>query len=273
MKAGSVVAFALPIAAMTGCLLTTSLDGIVGTKTGPTPTQDATDESNLVLDSAKPSDSAVDSGSALDSSFCTLQAHTFCADFDRDPKVQAGWGSISNASGTGTVSLDTTTFVTAPAAAKFEAPTDCLVLDAFSLGKTGTKKLHFAADIQVAVSSSSFVTVTFFSLGAKNDQFLLVGPDQTLFYGENQTQSDGGIAFQSYASGKLPLLQWARVKIDITVGDPSTVAVSIAGAPTFSGATKLIVADTPIELQIGACTKNVSGGTILFDNVTLDLEY
>jgi hypothetical protein len=255
-----------------GCLLTTSLDGIVGTK----PLAFVDGGLDAFVSDAHESDVS-QADAPVDSSpgtgYCAKQKHAFCADFDESNSPSVGWTAKI---GTGSIDVDTTTSVSAPASIRLSAPADCTVLAKKAIGLSAVRKLHYNVDIQSKVTSADYVTITSLTPGMLYQEFLILAADRSLFYTEDQFTSDGGLlGYQStFTNAALVPGTWTHLTLDITLGSPSTVTVSVDGVQKLSKTTNTIASDQPLDLQVGGCiSANQNGGTLLFDNVTLDLEY
>jgi hypothetical protein len=262
---------ALGATLVAGCMLTTSFDGIVGVR----PANDGSDGVDAAASDAPITpDSNVDS--APQPKYCSKQAHTFCDDFD-EGSVTAAWSEVKNVGGA--VALDTQIFVSAPAGARFDVPSGCTLLSNPTVGSGVPKKLHSEADFIVQVMGVAFGNATLVNINVStNDALqLLLAPDGTLFLTQIYTLADGGVTFQSHTLGVIAQGVWVHMALDATLGGSSSVDLKLqplnGSDLVFAGATPPLAANRAPSLLIGDCPATGNGGTIVFDNVVLDLQY
>jgi hypothetical protein len=189
----------------------------------------------------------VDAGAG--DSFCSKlsPSPTFCSDFDEGPASLAPWmifamNVYGGAPDAGSVSLDTTTSVSSPAS--LEEITYPVVLDAGEvnsalvlkdLGVSGSEAT-LAADVLLPPDDPTVLAAVELAFvhpdGTEDPLDLVLGGEVALGAGVFQSipvgDAGGVTSVKSFSLGSgVPSGGWHRVTLDVVVGPPATVSVTV----------------------------------------------
>jgi hypothetical protein len=233
------------------------------------------------------------SGGGADTStppgFCASLSPTplFCDDFDEGAALAAPWDQLANTNGS--EQLSATSYVSAPYAmlVSVDPNTPVTAVDVAGYksftskqGLAGTATLAFEIRIDAADESSSsdgiLGAIQLWNGSTYWDLELEVFYDAATNDLKVSMSEDGNTSsyLQNFASSHLPLAQWTRVTLEITLsaGTSSAAPATMAlDGTTVASATVNVSTSDPIpELLIGTtfATPCAGGWSVAYDNVT-----
>jgi hypothetical protein len=252
--------------------------GTIGDASSPPPADAGSRrDGGATSDARTVTDAAQDAPTTIGSSFCSLVAHTFCADFD-PPDTLARWSNSILHSGGALVispaaaaSAPNSLLVTAPASPDTMSSSEAILQKNFAVGIT--KQAHLSLDLQTS-SIAQYGSSNAITLSNGNTAVMIVLSDAGGLVGCNVNLLGSTAAVQPVACPvAMTLGQWNHFDLVVKPqGSNLQITLILDGSPisfpfpvtSWSGMASLEVGSYP-----GNPTKYWKG---FIDNVAIDIE-
>lgn len=278
--------FALALFGSASCTLLVSTTGLTGNVAKDAAASDAPNAGDA-RDALAAGDGGADAP-ADGGPFCASHGGaTFCADFDQGD-AQAGWTTSGSGGAGGSLSLDTTAYVSAPAS--LVAIASAGQSSGFGLGVRLEKKMtmpvaprsaHLSYDLRLdgadSTKSPQLVTIGFGPDANRRYFVTLATNGSNAFIQEDVPPLDGGQTRFPQRPLSRPIVLGSWTHVDMTVDfDSRTIVMTLDGNQGFSAAMDPEGMSGPsIEFDIGAIyysSGSVASASAHYDNVLLDLK-
>jgi hypothetical protein len=239
-------------------------------------------------------DAAVETSMPDAAPFCASSNHYYCNDFDESTKVTYGFDQALTKPSPPPLAIDTTQFVSAPAALALDTPSTfqggCnLLLKSFTT-PTPFKTVTFAFELYVDTLNGTPITVLYVDPAAigltQTNPFmgLLLDPaNDAILYSETAVDSTLYNHFLSSGTNTgIQLKVWYQVSLTIDVvkgtfdasATPTSGVTFSASGTSLDGGSSFQPTKTPY-FEFGACAigGSIPSTHVFFDNLTVDFTF